>query len=88
MLVDEVKSLIDRGYSSDLKPFRSIGYRHVLDFLEGRLSWEDTLQTLKRDTRRYAKRQLTWFNADSQIEWMDADRTDEIVTTVKSFLRS
>lgn len=87
-LVDEVKSLIDRGYASGLKPFRSIGYRHILDFLEGRLSWEDTLQTLKRDTRRYAKRQMTWFNADLQVEWMDADHTDEIVSTVKSFLVS
>lgn len=87
-LVDEVKSLIDQGFSSGLKPFRSIGYRHVLDFFEGRLSWDDALRTLKRDTRRYAKRQLTWFNADPQVKWMDADHTDEIVTSVKSFLYS
>jgi len=87
-LVDEVKALLEKGYSSGLKPLQSIGYRHILDFFEGRLSWDDTLQTLKRDTRRYAKRQLTWFNSDSQVKWMDADHLDEITNTVKSFMDS
>jgi tRNA dimethylallyltransferase len=85
-LVDEVKSLLKRGYSSELKPLQSIGYRHVLDFIEGRVSWDDTLQTLKQDTRRYAKRQLTWFNSDSQVKWIDADNLDEIIDNVKTFL--
>ncbi len=87
-LVDEVKSLRKRGYSSELKPLQSIGYRHILDFFEGRLSWDDTLQTLKQDTRHYAKRQLTWFNADSQVKWIDADHLDEITNTIKSFMYS
>jgi tRNA dimethylallyltransferase len=87
-LVDEVKSLRKRGYSPELKPFQSIGYRHILDFFEGRLSWDDTLQTLKQDTRHYAKRQLTWFNADSQVKWIDADHLDEITNTIKSFMYS
>lgn len=87
-LVDEVKSLCKKGYSSALKPLQSIGYRHVLDFIEGRLGWNDTLQTLKQDTRHYAKRQMTWFNADSQIQWMEADHLNEIISTVKSFMHS
>ena len=87
-LVDEVKSLRKRGYSSELKPLQSIGYRHILDFFEGRLSWDDTLLTLKQDTRHYAKRQLTWFNADSQVKWIDADHLDEITNTIKSFMYS
>ena len=87
-LVDEVKSLLSRGYSSELKPLQSIGYRHVADYFEGYLSWNDTLQMLKRDTRRYAKRQLTWFNADSQVNWIDADRLYEIISTVKTFMYS
>jgi tRNA dimethylallyltransferase len=85
-LVDEVRSLLNSGYSSGLKPLQSIGYRHIVDFFEGRLSWDDTLHTLKQDTRRYAKRQLTWFNADSHVKWMDADHLDEITNTVKSFM--
>jgi tRNA dimethylallyltransferase len=87
-LVDEVISLMDRGYASELKPLQSIGYRHILAFFEGRLSWDETLQTMKRDTRRYAKRQLTWFHADLQVKWIDADRTDEIIKAVKSFIYS
>jgi tRNA dimethylallyltransferase len=87
-LLDEVKSLLNRGYSSELKSLQSIGYRHIIDFIESRLSWDDTLQTLKRDTRRYAKRQLSWFNSDSQIKWIDADRLYEIIDTVKSFVSS
>lgn len=87
-LLDEVKSLLQRGYSSGLKPLQSIGYRHVTDFIEGRLSWDDTLQTLKQDTRHYAKRQLTWFNSDAQVKWMDADHLDEITQAVKTFMSS
>jgi len=85
-LIDEVKSLLKRGYSSQLKPLQSIGYRHIVDFFEGRLSWDDTLQTLKQDTRHYAKRQLTWFNSDSQVNWIDADHLDKMIDTVKAFL--
>ena len=87
-LVDEVKSLLKKGFSSELKPLQSIGYRHITAFLEGRLSWDDTLQTLKQDTRRYAKRQLTWFNADSQVKWVNADHLDEITNTIKTFMYS
>lgn len=87
-LLYEVNSLLNRGYSFELKPLQSIGYRHLIDFIDGRLSWDDTLQTLKRDTRRYAKRQLTWFNSDSQVKWMDADCLYEIIDTVKSFISS
>jgi tRNA dimethylallyltransferase len=87
-LVDEVKALLKKGYSPELKPLQSIGYRHITNFFEGRLGWDDTLQALKQDTRRYAKRQLTWFNSDSQVKWMDADRLDEITHTVKSFMYS
>ncbi len=87
-LVDEVKALLDKGFSSELKPLQSIGYRHIVDFFEGRLGWDATLQTLKQDTRRYAKRQLTWFNSDTQVKWMDADCPDEITNTVRTFLSS
>ena len=66
-LLAEVKSLLEMGYSPRLKSMQSIGYRHMVAYLEGRLSWEEALQTFKRDTRRYAKRQLTWFKSDPQI---------------------
>lgn len=71
--LDEVKNLLDKGYSPDLKPLKTLGYRHIISNLLGELSLEESIRQLKRDTRRYAKRQLTWFKADPQIKWFNPD---------------
>jgi len=85
-LLQEVKNLIDRGYASTLKSMQSIGYRHMVDFIQGRLLWPEALRTLKRDTRRYAKRQLTWFKADNEVNWAAADDTTHMIHLVNGFL--
>jgi len=87
-LFNEVKGLLGMGYSADLKSMQSIGYRHMVDFIEGRSSWGEALRTLKRDTRRYAKRQLTWFKADSAIVWKEPGQLKEIRRTIKKFLQA
>ena len=87
-LVDEVKGLLNRGYSENLKSMQSIGYRHIVDFIKKRLSWDETVRTLKRDTRRYAKRQMTWFNADPEIVWLQPDHMEDIILRAKKFLQS
>jgi tRNA dimethylallyltransferase len=69
--LEEVKALIAAGYAPELKPMRSLGYRHMCDYLAGVISFDDTVHLMKRDTRRYAKRQLTWFNQDSEIKWIE-----------------
>ena len=84
--VEEVRGLLDQGYSSTLKSMRSIGYRHVADYLEGRVPWDETVSLFKRDTRRYAKRQLTWFKADPDIEWLEPGRADQMREKIDSFL--
>jgi tRNA dimethylallyltransferase len=86
--LDEVQGLLDMGYRDDLKSMRSIGYRHVVDFIKGRCPWEETLRTLKRDTRRYAKRQFTWFNADPAIVWKAPGQIEEIRQLIKKFLQA
>jgi tRNA dimethylallyltransferase len=86
--LDEVKGLLDMGYSDDLKSMQSIGYRHLIDFIKGRCSWDETLRTLKRDTRRYAKRQLTWFKADPEIIWREPGQLREIQRLIKKFLQA
>jgi len=68
-LVDEVRGLFEQGYSLDLKPLRSVGYRHMGLFLMGKMSLEEAVFLMKRDTRRLAKRQLTWFRSDREIRW-------------------
>ena len=85
-LVDEVKNLLGRGYSGDLKSMQSIGYRHMVDFIEGHLPWDECLRTLKRDTRRFAKRQFTWFNADSQIQWYKPEQLNQITHLSRDFV--
>ncbi len=70
--VEEVEGLLAAGYSPDLRPLQSIGYRHIIGFLLGGMTLEEAVRELKRDTRRFAKRQLTWFRSEPGIEWFDA----------------
>lgn len=83
--LQEVKDLLARGYSADLKSMQSIGYRHMVDFIDGRFSWAECVRTLKRDHRRYAKRQLTWFGADPEIIWKEPGQVQEIQLLIEDF---
>ena len=85
-LVEEVTKLLEMGYTAELKSMQSIGYRHVVGFLEGSLPWDECLRTLKRDTRRFAKRQLTWFGADQAISWQAPAQLKDIISLVGKFL--
>ena len=86
-LIDEVKSLLDRGYSEKLKPLQSLGYKHVIEFLGGKYDWERALHLIIQDTWHYAKRQMTWFAADKEINWCDPDNLDDIINNVEIFLK-
>ena len=70
-LVEEVKSILDAGYSPDCVALRSFGYKEIISHLGGKLTLVDAVKLLKQNTRRFAKRQLTWFRADSRIEWIN-----------------
>lgn len=72
-LLREVQVLLDQGYSGTLRPFRAIGYRHIIEYLKGQRSLDDSIASLKRDTRRYAKRQLTWFRHQDEVEWLSVE---------------
>ena len=82
----EVRRLLEMGYGPQLKPMQAIGYRHMVDQIQGRLSPKAAVETLKRDTRRFAKRQFTWFNADPEIQWFEPDRTEAMRTAAEAFL--
>lgn len=85
-LLGEVTHLLTRGYAPTLKSMQSIGYRHIVAFIEGRLSWEEMTRTFKRDTRRYAKRQLTWFKADTEINWIEIGKENDMLELIRTFL--
>lgn len=70
-LLAEVKGLIDKGYSPALKSMGAIGYKEMCGHLAGRYTLAEAVSLIKRNTRRYAKRQVTWFKADPEIYWVD-----------------
>lgn len=74
--IDEVVGIIKMGYSSDLKSMNSIGYSHICNYLKGRYSLEEATVTMSRETRHYAKRQMTWFKRDNDITWFDVNEGD------------
>jgi tRNA dimethylallyltransferase len=85
-LFEEVVRLSERGYSRDLKSMQSLGYRHAYTVVAGEMDREDAVRLIKRDTRRYAKRQLTWFRAEPEVLWCDPDDVDRIGLNVDDFL--
>ncbi|WP_411230873.1 tRNA (adenosine(37)-N6)-dimethylallyltransferase MiaA [Terribacillus halophilus] len=67
-LLEEVKQLVDRGIK-DTQSMRAIGYKEFIPYLEGKMDWEDTVAQLKQNSRRYAKRQYTWFRNKMDVDW-------------------
>lgn len=83
-LIAEVKSLLDKGYDPSLTSMQGLGYKEIIAFLNGEKSLEEAIYMLKRDTRHFAKRQLTWFNREENIIWLDmcelgAEKAKEII---------
>ena len=68
----EVQDLLNRGISPRVKPMQSLGYGRLISFLRGEMDWARAVFLIKQDTRRYAKRQTTWFKADPEINWFSA----------------
>lgn len=84
-LLEEVRGLLSLGYGPELKSMQSLGYRHMVAYLRGNVTWDEALRTLKRDHRRYAKRQLTWFNAVDGMHWLAPDAIDTAAEMVGRF---
>jgi len=72
-LINEVKSLLGRGYSENSFSLQGLGYKHIIKYLKGDYSKEEAIKLMKRDTRRFAKRQLNYFKRDKRIIWLDME---------------
>ena len=68
-LLEEVKKLKDRGCHGEMVSMQGLGYKEILEYLNGNCSLEEAIYILKRDTRHFAKRQITWFKREKQVEW-------------------
>lgn len=75
-LVEEVRMLQRRGLTKEMVSMQGLGYKEILDYLDGRCSLEEAVYTLKRDTRHFAKRQLTWFRREKDVIWVNKNEFD------------
>ena len=73
-LVDEVKHLADMGCTRDMVSMQGLGYKEILDYLSGEIPLEEAIYILKRDTRHFAKRQITWFKRERDVRWLELEQ--------------
>ena len=85
-LIEEVKGLLDQGYPRDCVAMQSFGYKELIDHLDGKRTLDEAIALLKQNTRRFAKRQLTWFRNDPRIEWIDTSQFSSIDGIVDNLL--
>lgn len=76
-LVEEVKYLLSIGCKADMVSMQGLGYKEIIAYLEGELSLEEAMYILKRDTRHFAKRQLTWFKREKEVIWIDKSKYND-----------
>lgn len=77
-LVHEVKSILDMGYDKSLVALQGIGYKEIISFLDNEITLDEAIEKIKKSSRNYAKRQLTWFRRDNRIKWINLDEYKNI----------
>lgn len=88
-LVDEVKELTKKGLTKDMVSMKGLGYKEIIEYFEGALTLDESIELIKKETRHFAKRQLTWFRREKDVIWLDKSKkdedtlTDEIIQTLK-----
>lgn len=85
-LLDEVKSLYQQGYHRDLVSMQGLGYKELLDVFDHKMTLEEGIYTIKRDTRHFAKRQLTWFRSKPEVTWVNKQDFDYNDDAILSFM--
>ena len=85
-LIDEVKNLLNMGYSKDLVSMQGIGYKEIIKYLDGEYTYDEAIEVIKRDSRRYAKRQITWFKRYESAKWFNLDEYNDFNILEKDVL--
>ena len=86
-LVEEVRNLLRMGYTRDLHSMQSLGYREIAAYLEGEVDLPRAVELIKMNTRRFAKRQLTWFRRDPRINWVTLGKDSSVEQIVEGVVR-
>ena len=90
-LVEETQRLLDMGYGEHLGSMKALGYRQMTGYLRGRYGYDEAVRRLQRDTRHFAKRQMTWFRSDPNVHWLSLDEhesADEVADRVLEYLEA
>ena len=87
-LTEEVKKLREMGCHRGMVSMQGLGYKEILDWMGGNYSYEEAVRVLKRDTRHFAKRQLTWFRREGEVTWVDKDNFDYDDSRILSYMLS
>ena len=77
-LLQETEKILNMGYDKNLKPFQSLGYLQMIKYLDGKMDFDSAVQEIKKETRRFAKRQLTWFRGVKDAVWIDITEAENI----------
>lgn len=85
-LTEEVKNILSIGYDKNLNSLNTVGYKEIFKYLDGEISLEKAIELIKRNTRHYAKRQMTWFRRDKRIHWLDINEKNDLDKTVEQIL--
>lgn len=86
-LLDEVKKLLERGYHKELVSMQGLGYKEMIAYLDGSYPLEEAIDILKRDTRHFAKRQLTWFKRERDVTWVNKDEFQDETKLLEYLLK-
>ncbi len=86
-LVNEVRKLLDMGYSLKNNALDSVGYKELINYFEGHCSLNDAISEIKKNTRRFAKRQMTWFKKNKRIHWEKVDNNSNFDTLAESIIK-
>ena len=86
-LVDEVKSILEMGFDKKANALNTVGYKEIIEYLDEKISLERAIELIKRNSRHYAKRQLTWFRKDERIKWIDIKSKSDLPKITQSILK-
>lgn len=87
-LIDEVKNILKIGYDKSLNSLNTVGYKEIIQHLDGEISLERAIELIKRNTRHYAKRQMTWFSKDKRIQWFEVQEIIDLDLIAENIIAS
>lgn len=87
-LVEEVKSILEKGFNPNLNSLNTVGYKEIISYINNDISLERAIDLIKRNTRRYAKRQMTWFNKDKRIHWFNVEQSTNLKNIAEQIIKN